>query len=177
MPSVNFAFAQTFPKQRPDAASTAQPLYASSSSPDYPSARQILSWINRSKITPTQLEEEHVEELRKTSQPHNADNRQQRDNTETSYEPGLSVPNSVLDECQDSFVAADEKQEKASTQFFKDTGLMALLCRHDRVLFLANMTTAGEKQYYAFALLKELFDHLPANVTVGILYDIGCTIH
>ena len=47
----------------------------------------------------------------------------------------------------------------------------------DRALFLANMTTASEKQYYAFALLQELFDHLPINVTVGLLYDISCTIH
>ena len=60
-------------------------------------------------------------------------------------EEGLSVPNSVLDICQDSFLAADEKREKASTQFFKDTGLMALLCRYDWVLFLINMTTASEK--------------------------------
>ena len=54
---------------------------------------------------------------------------------------------------------------------------MALLCRHDRVLFLVNMTTAGEKQYYAFALLKELFDQLPPDATVGLLYDIACSIH
>ena len=43
-------------------------------------------------------------------------------------EQGLSVSNSVLDICQDSFLTADEKREKASMQFFKDTGLMALLC-------------------------------------------------
>ena len=43
-------------------------------------------------------------------------------------EQGLSVSNSVLDICQDSFLTADEKCEKASMQFFKDTGLMALLC-------------------------------------------------
>ncbi|KII96214.1 hypothetical protein PLICRDRAFT_75629, partial [Plicaturopsis crispa FD-325 SS-3] len=50
------------------------------------------------------------------------------------YEGNLRVPNSVLDECKDSFGAADEKREAASTQFFADTGLMGLLCRHDRVL-------------------------------------------
>lgn len=92
-------------------------------------------------------------------------------------EEGMKVPNSVLDGCQDSFTAADDKREKASTQFFKDTGIMAMLCRHDRVLFLVNMTSAGEKQHYVLALIKELFDHLPKELTVGILYDIGCFIH
>ncbi|KDR70621.1 hypothetical protein GALMADRAFT_43068, partial [Galerina marginata CBS 339.88] len=50
------------------------------------------------------------------------------------YEPGMQIPTSVLDGCNDSFVAADEKRMKASTLFFADTGLMAMLCRHDRVL-------------------------------------------
>jgi hypothetical protein len=50
------------------------------------------------------------------------------------YEPGMSVPMSVLNGCNDLFVAADEKWEKASMQFFADTGLMALLCHHDRPL-------------------------------------------
>ncbi|KAG2050299.1 hypothetical protein BDR06DRAFT_984071 [Suillus hirtellus] len=63
---------------------------------------------------------------------------------EDHYEEGI---------CREFFVAADEKHEKASTRFFTDTGLMALLCRHDRVLWLANFTSAGEKQHYALALL------------------------
>lgn len=96
---------------------------------------------------------------------------------EDGYEGDLRVPNSVLNECGDSFGAADEKREAASTQFFGDTGLMGLLCRHDRVLWLINMTTAGERQYYALALVERLFDHLPATMTVGILYDIGCQLH
>jgi hypothetical protein len=42
---------------------------------------------------------------------------------------------------------------------------MAMLCRHDRVLWLANMTSAGEKQYYALALIKKLFENIPSNLT------------
>jgi hypothetical protein len=53
---------------------------------------------------------------------------------------------------------------------------MALLCRHDRVIYLANMTSAGEKQHYALALLKALFDQLPLDFRVGVLYDIGCQL-
>ncbi|KAI5986471.1 hypothetical protein EDD15DRAFT_2389853 [Pisolithus albus] len=93
---------------------------------------------------------------------------------EDCVEDGMKVPTSVLDGCRDSFHAADEKRKKASTQFFADTGLMALLCHHDRVLWLDNMTSAGEKQHYALVLLKHLFDNLPATMTVGLLYDIGC---
>ena len=93
------------------------------------------------------------------------------------YEPNMRVPASVLDECNDSFVAADVRRIKASTVFFADTGLMGLLCRHDRVLWLANMTSAGEKQHYALALLQKLFEHIPPSMRIGVLYDIGCQLH
>ncbi|EDQ98933.1 uncharacterized protein LACBIDRAFT_335525 [Laccaria bicolor S238N-H82] len=92
---------------------------------------------------------------------------------EDSYEPGMKVPVSALEGCLASFVAADERRTKASTQFFADTGLTAMLCCHDHVLWIVNMTTAGEQQYYALALIKELFLNLPLSMTVGILYDIG----
>jgi hypothetical protein len=82
----------------------------------------------------------------------------------------------VLDGCSESFVAADEKREKASTCFFADTGLMALLCHNDCVLWLINMTSAGEKQHYALVLVKRLFEHLLPDMMVGLLYDIGCQL-
>ncbi|KAF9503552.1 hypothetical protein BS47DRAFT_1270617, partial [Hydnum rufescens UP504] len=43
-------------------------------------------------------------------------------------EAGLDVPNSVLDGCEKSFIAADGDRIKASTQYFDDTGVMACLC-------------------------------------------------
>jgi hypothetical protein len=72
---------------------------------------------------------------------------------EDSYEKGMHIPVSVLNGCGDSFIAADEKREKTSTCFFTDTGLMALVCRHDCVLWIGNLMSAGEKQHYALALL------------------------
>ena len=90
---------------------------------------------------------------------------------------GMQVSAAILQDCHDSFKAADEQRVKASTQFFFDTGLMALLCRHDIVLWMVNMTSAGEKQYYALALLQELLSNLPKTMTVGCLYDIGCQLH
>ncbi|KAI6146782.1 hypothetical protein BKA82DRAFT_4330312 [Pisolithus tinctorius] len=35
------------------------------------------------------------------------------------------------------------------------------------------MTSAGEKQHYALALIKSLFSHLPDDFHIGLLYDIG----
>ncbi|KAJ7484357.1 hypothetical protein FB451DRAFT_1392915 [Mycena latifolia] len=87
----------------------------------------------------------------------------------------LRLPHSVLDECEASFKAADEKREKASTRFFEDTVIMGLLCRHDRVLWLINMHSAGEKQFYVIVLLETLFQELPLNIRVGLLYDVACT--
>ncbi|KAG6915065.1 hypothetical protein DXG01_013655 [Tephrocybe rancida] len=64
--------------------------------------------------------------------------------------------------------------EKASMQFFNNTALMAFLCCHDVVLFIANMRSAGEKQHYVMVLLETLFQHLPLPYRVGLLYNIGC---
>jgi hypothetical protein len=92
-------------------------------------------------------------------------------------EDGLAVPVSVLEGCKKSFLAANENKEKASTTEFADTGLMACVCRHDRVVSLVNMTMPGEKQYYAIALLKSIFSQLPSWWKLGVLYDIGCQLH
>ncbi|KIN98613.1 hypothetical protein M404DRAFT_31254 [Pisolithus tinctorius Marx 270] len=65
---------------------------------------------------------------------------------------------------------------KAAMDCFDDTGIMALICRHDIPLFFANIDTPGEQQKYSVALLKHLFSHLPAAATVIALYDIGCVL-
>ncbi|KAF9504622.1 hypothetical protein BS47DRAFT_1263763, partial [Hydnum rufescens UP504] len=39
------------------------------------------------------------------------------------------------------------------------------------------MRTAGEKQFYAFALLDALLSELPGRWCIGLLYDIACQIH
>ncbi|KZV96305.1 hypothetical protein EXIGLDRAFT_765408 [Exidia glandulosa HHB12029] len=82
----------------------------------------------------------------------------------------------VLNDCEGSFLAAQEKMVKASKNYYADTGLMALLCRHDRVLYVANMTSPGERQYYALALLRKLLQGLPKDWCVGVLYDIACQL-
>ena len=132
--------------------------------------------------------EEHVDEVRpRKAKPSTkgkskegnsaAKDAQSEVSSEADYEGNMRVPKSVLDECNDSFLAADERRTKASTLYFADTGLMGLLCRHDRVLWLVNMTSAGEKQHYALSLLQKLFQHIPQSMRIGVLYDIGCQLH
>lgn len=68
-------------------------------------------------------------------------------NEDDAYEhESLKVPRSVLDACNESFIAADESCEKVSVKFFDITGLMSLICCHDCVLWVVNMMSAGEKQ-------------------------------
>lgn len=59
---------------------------------------------------------------------------------------------------------------------FDDGGVMALICRHDIPLFLANIDTPGEQQKYSIALIEHLFTLLPPAATVGITYDVGCVL-
>ena len=96
---------------------------------------------------------------------------------EDSYEGPLHVPMSVLDGCKQSFLAADDQREKASMQFFASTTLMAILCRHNRVLWVVDMRSVGEKQHYILVLLEILFQHLPLQFAIGLLYNIGCQTH
>jgi hypothetical protein len=91
--------------------------------------------------------------------------------------PGLFLPNYIYSGCNTRFLAAGEQNKKAKASVFEDTGLMALVCRHDRPLFLVNIKDAGERQYNAIALVKRLFKELPPKWRVGLLYDIGCQIH
>jgi len=53
---------------------------------------------------------------------------------------------------------------------------MAMVCRHDVPLFLCDITTPGEQQFYAVALIRQLASLLPPNATIGILYDIVCQL-
>ncbi|KAF9514345.1 hypothetical protein BS47DRAFT_1372347 [Hydnum rufescens UP504] len=81
---------------------------------------------------------------------------------------------SEVDKVEPAYDASDGDWVKASTQFFEDTGVMALLCHHDLPLAVASMWTLGDKQFYVFALLETLLNHLPGCWRVGALYDIGC---
>ncbi|KAH6904045.1 hypothetical protein BKA70DRAFT_1109927 [Coprinopsis sp. MPI-PUGE-AT-0042] len=86
------------------------------------------------------------------------------------------VPDEAVDGCEDGHIAGKGTNVKTSTQIYDDTGTMALCCRHDIPIFVANIDTPGEQQKYAVALLKVLYSHLPANATVIAFYDVGCVL-
>ncbi|KAI0259143.1 hypothetical protein BC834DRAFT_926329 [Gloeopeniophorella convolvens] len=86
------------------------------------------------------------------------------------------APKEAVDECAQAFDAADGNKVKTNSQAFDDTGLCALVCRHDIPIFLANVDTPGEQQKYALALIEHLFQLLPQQATVVVLYDIGCVV-
>lgn len=87
-----------------------------------------------------------------------------------------SAIDEAVNECERTYTAADGKKVKTNQAIFDDMGVMALLCRHDIPLFLANIDTPGEQQKYAVALILHLFSLLPNHATVTVLYDVGCVL-
>jgi Kyakuja-Dileera-Zisupton transposase len=94
-----------------------------------------------------------------------------------STTPGLFMANYLYASCSSRFLAAEEHNQKSKSSVFEDTGLMALVCRHDRPLFVVTLRDPGERQYNAIALLNRMFMELPPFWRVGVLYDIGCQMH
>ena len=86
------------------------------------------------------------------------------------------VPDEAVDACEKAYEAANENKSKADIGRFDDTGLMALVCRHDIPLFFANIDTPGEQQKYAVALLEHIFTLLPESTTVVAYYDVACVL-
>jgi hypothetical protein len=86
------------------------------------------------------------------------------------------VPDEAIDQCETAYEAADGKKQKAAMDSFDDTGIMALICRHDIPLFFANIDSPGEQQKYSVALLEHLISLIPPHATVVALYDVGCVL-
>lgn len=96
-----------------------------------------------------------------------------------SYRPSQSptpVPSQALDACGDSYKASQEKGDGPDTHLHSSKGNMALVCRHDVPLYLCDIKTLGEQQFYAVALIRELASMLPAIATIGAMYDIACQL-
>ncbi|KII83206.1 hypothetical protein PLICRDRAFT_58527 [Plicaturopsis crispa FD-325 SS-3] len=85
------------------------------------------------------------------------------------------VPDEALDGCENGHEAADGST-KTNDTMFDDTGVAALVCRHDIPLFLVNIDTPGEQQKYAVSLVEHFVSLLPPVATVAVFYDIGCVV-
>ncbi|KAJ7572543.1 hypothetical protein C8J56DRAFT_1008826 [Mycena floridula] len=86
------------------------------------------------------------------------------------------VPDEAVRACRDAHHAAKGDHDDGKPTPFDDTGLMALVCRHDIPLFFANIDTPGEQQKYSLALVEYLFNLLPLSATVVVCYDIACVL-
>ncbi|KAF9505494.1 hypothetical protein BS47DRAFT_1400330 [Hydnum rufescens UP504] len=147
---------------------------------------QVLVWLVRAEITRIVQDDKRglISELDERTPVHeqgyvNVQSDPKLFANSTPANASVNAPATVLthvsaDLPPDSFIAADEDRVKASTQYFEDTGVIALLCRHDIPLAVASMWTAGEKQFYVFALLETVLKHVPSHWRIGALYDIGC---
>ncbi|KAJ2912602.1 hypothetical protein MD484_g7823, partial [Candolleomyces efflorescens] len=56
------------------------------------------------------------------------------------------VPDEAIDECENGHIAGTGTKVKTDPDRFDDTGTMALVCRHDIPILLANIDTPGEQQ-------------------------------
>ncbi|KIJ42325.1 hypothetical protein M422DRAFT_171213, partial [Sphaerobolus stellatus SS14] len=86
------------------------------------------------------------------------------------------LPDGSLDQCEKAHKAARDRGDEVTTGVMASKGLMALVCKHDVPIFICDITTPGEQQFYSIALLQKLSLLLPANAIIGLLYDIACLL-
>ncbi|KAF8579622.1 hypothetical protein K439DRAFT_1359241 [Ramaria rubella] len=101
---------------------------------------------------------------------------ERRNVSRTGRRQAARVPDGSIDECEKSHHAARNRGDESTKGLFASKGLMAMVCRHDIPLFLCDITTSGEQQFYAIALIEQLAGFLPPISTIGVLYDIACTL-
>ncbi|EGG04331.1 uncharacterized protein MELLADRAFT_89479 [Melampsora larici-populina 98AG31] len=81
------------------------------------------------------------------------------------------------DPCTQMHTAANDSRSAATWRACDDTGLLAMVCRHDHALAFVNIVQSGEKSYFAHSLTDWLLKQLDeADSKVLFLYDIGCNI-
>ncbi|KAK7043474.1 hypothetical protein R3P38DRAFT_2510672 [Favolaschia claudopus] len=88
--------------------------------------------------------------------------------------PKRRVAKEVIDACEQSWDAANEKKKKTNSDRYDASGVFVMTCRHGQVIFMANVDTPGEQQCYIIAMLERLFSLLPWNATVMQAYDVAC---
>ena len=119
------------------------------------------NWITESEVNAAK---DHVEQCR-------------RDGNAVNSQRSKTVPERILDECEKSFKASQEKMHEPGDAMYDSKGVMALVCRHDIPLFILDIKSLGEPRYYAIALLRKLASHLPETATIGVMYDIAEQLH
>ncbi|KAK6992439.1 hypothetical protein R3P38DRAFT_3330946 [Favolaschia claudopus] len=94
--------------------------------------------------------------------------------TKPKANPKRRVPQEVIDSCEESWDAANEKKRRANPERYDASGVFVMTCRHGQVILLCNIDTPGEQQRYIVAMLETLFKMLPWNATLIQAYDVAC---
>ncbi|KAH9808450.1 hypothetical protein DFH28DRAFT_935886 [Melampsora americana] len=85
-----------------------------------------------------------------------------------------------LDPCTAQHTAAADRRCATTFKGFDDNGLMGMACRHDQFLAFINIVQSGKKSHFAHSMIATLLDRISEPdkppKTVGVLYDIGCTL-
>ncbi|KAA1113296.1 hypothetical protein PGT21_027474 [Puccinia graminis f. sp. tritici] len=80
------------------------------------------------------------------------------------------------DKCADSHKAGNDSRNETTWKGCDDTGVMGSCCRHDSVIFLANIHGTGENRALPLAILKRILAIVGPERPVGVLYDLGCSL-
>ncbi|POW07504.1 hypothetical protein PSTT_08278 [Puccinia striiformis] len=80
------------------------------------------------------------------------------------------------DKCADSHKAGNDNRNETTWKACDDTGIMGSCCRHDSVVFLANIHGTGENRALPLAILKRFLAGVEEDRPVGVLYDLGCSL-
>ncbi|KAA1106265.1 hypothetical protein PGT21_032211 [Puccinia graminis f. sp. tritici] len=80
------------------------------------------------------------------------------------------------DKCADSHKAGNDSRNETTWKACDDTGVMGSCCRHDSVVFLANIHGTGENRALPLAILKRILAIVGPERPVGVLYDLGCSL-
>ncbi|PLW39434.1 hypothetical protein PCASD_07986 [Puccinia coronata f. sp. avenae] len=87
------------------------------------------------------------------------------------------APPAKADRCTDAHKAADDKKNESTWQGCDDTGLMGCCCRHDAAVYMGNIYRSGELRSLPLGLIVQLLSECEPERQIGVLYDIGCSLH
>jgi len=93
-----------------------------------------------------------------------------------SVQESLHKVRKKADRCVDSHKAANDTRNETTWKACDDTGLMGSCCRHDSVIYLANIHGTGENRALPLTILKRILSDIEPDRPVGVLYDIGCSL-
>lgn len=87
-----------------------------------------------------------------------------------------AVPGEAIDRREPPHEAADGKKQKTPMESYDDTGVMALICRHDIPPFFANIDAPGEQQKHSTTPIEHLCSPLPPQAAAAVPYGVGCAL-